>query len=85
MVTELAVRMDDGSATLCTTIDEFCSTQYTKEMAFQDMGKVSAGWAEAVLVFLFVLTRHEKCLEYGPKRSLLEMLNLSKSVTIGKA
>jgi len=62
-MTELAVRMDDGRSALDATVDELCPTQYTKEMTFQNMGKVAAGRTKAILIFLLVFTGHGKCLK----------------------
>jgi hypothetical protein len=39
-------------------------------MAFQDMGKVSAGRTEAILVFLFVFASHGKFLKKKAEKRL---------------
>jgi len=69
MMAELALRVDNRGPAFRATIDEFRPTQYTKEMAFQDMGKVTAGWTKAILVSLFVFANHRKYLKKRPKNA----------------
>jgi Holliday junction resolvasome RuvABC endonuclease subunit len=85
MMTELAVRMADVCSALHAAVDELRPTQYTKEMTFQNMRKVTARWAKAILVFLLAFTSHGKCLKYQPKSGVLEMLNFSGSAAIQEA
>jgi len=70
VMAKLAVRVEDRSTAVCAALDELCPAQYTKEMAFQDMGKVATGWTETILVFLFVFANHRKSTKRGRKNAL---------------
>lgn len=59
MVTELSLWMEDRRAARCATVDQLRPAQYTKEMAFQDMGKIPAGRAQTILILLCIFAGHE--------------------------